>query len=49
MNIEILNFLGTCYFQLGRRDEALKTWEKSLELSPNQEKIKNLLDSLKKK
>jgi GWxTD domain-containing protein len=48
-NIDILNFLGTCYFQLGRREEAVKAWEKSLELAPNQEKIKNLLDSLKKK
>jgi GWxTD domain-containing protein len=48
-NIDILNFLGTCYFQLGRREEAVKAWEKSLEVAPNQDKIKNLLDSLKKK
>jgi GWxTD domain-containing protein len=48
-NIEILNFLGTCYFRLGNRDEALKAWTKSLEVSPDQPKIKDLVDSLKKK
>jgi GWxTD domain-containing protein len=49
MNINILNYLGTCYFQLGNKDEALKAWTKSLELSPDQEKIRNLVESLKKK
>jgi GWxTD domain-containing protein len=49
MNIDILNYLGTCYFELGNKEEALKAWTKSLELSPNQEKIKVLVESLKKK
>ena len=48
-NIDILNFLGTCYLQLGNREEAVKAWTKSLELSPNQEKIRALLESLKKR
>ena len=48
-SVEILNYLGMCYFQLGNRDEAVKAWTKSLELSPNQEKIRALLESLKKK
>jgi GWxTD domain-containing protein len=48
-NVDILNFLGTCYFQLGNREEALKAWTKSLEVSPDQPKIKDLVDSLKKK
>jgi GWxTD domain-containing protein len=48
-NIDILNYLGTCYFQLGNREEALRAWTRSLELSPNQEKIKSLVESLKKK
>lgn len=48
-NIDIMNFLGTCYFQLGRKDEALRTWQKSLEISPGQDKIKDLVESLKKK
>jgi tetratricopeptide (TPR) repeat protein len=40
--------LGTCYYQLGNREEALRIWQKSLEISPNQENIKKLADSLKK-
>jgi len=49
MNIDILNYLGTCYYQLGNREEALKAWTKSLEVSPDQEKIRNLVETLKKK
>lgn len=48
-NIDILNYLGTCYYQLGNREEAVRAWTKSLELSPNQETIRALLESLKKK
>jgi len=48
MNIDILNYLGTCQFQLGNREEAVKAWEKSLELAPDQDRIRKLLDSLKK-
>lgn len=48
-NIDILNYLGTCYYQLGNKDEAIKAWTKSLELSPDQDKIRSLLESLKKK
>ncbi|MCK7483884.1 MAG: tetratricopeptide repeat protein [Candidatus Moduliflexus flocculans] len=48
-NVDILNWLGTCHFQLGNREEALKAWTKSLEISPNQDKIKALVESLKKK
>lgn len=48
-NIDVMNFLGTCYFQLGNNVEALKIWEKSLQISPDQPKIKALVDSLKNK
>lgn len=48
-NVEILNFLGTCHLRLGDKDEALKAWTKSLEVSPDQPKIKDLVESLKKK
>ena len=48
MNIDILNYVGTCYFQLGNKDEAVKAWTRSLELAPNQDKIRQLLESLKK-
>lgn len=49
INIDILNYLGTCYLRLGNRAEALKAWEKSLELSPGQERLRELVESLKKK
>jgi GWxTD domain-containing protein len=45
--IDIMNFLGTCYFQLGMKDEALKIWEKSLQISPDQPQIRKLVDELK--
>ncbi len=48
-NIDILNFLGTCHFQLGDTAEALKAFEKSLELKPDQEQLRALVESLKKK
>jgi GWxTD domain-containing protein len=49
MNVEILNYVGTCYFQLGNREEALKAWTKSLEVNPNQDKLKALVESMKKR
>jgi tetratricopeptide (TPR) repeat protein len=49
VNIEVLNFLGTCHYQLGRKDEALKAWKKSLELNPDQERIRKLVDDLSRK
>jgi len=48
-NINILNSTGECYYRLGNIEEALIAWEKSLELSPKQENIKKLVDSLKHK
>ncbi len=48
-NIIVLNAVGECYYQLGNAAEALFAWEKSLELNPNQEKIKALVKSLKEK
>jgi GWxTD domain-containing protein len=47
-NIDILNYLGTCHYQLGNTAEALKAWTKSLELKPDQPKLQALVDSLKK-
>lgn len=45
-NVEVLNYLGTCYFRTNRKEEALRTWRKSLELNPDQPRIKALVDSL---
>jgi tetratricopeptide (TPR) repeat protein len=47
--VEILNSIGTCYLELGNTGEALRAWEKSLEVNPNQETIKKIVEELKKK
>jgi tetratricopeptide (TPR) repeat protein len=44
-----MNSAGGCYLKLGRAEEALALWKKSLELGPGQEKIKKLVESLEKK
>ena len=48
-NINVLNAIGACYDQLGNPEEARVAWEKSLEISPDQEDIKKKLESLKGK
>ena len=48
-NIDVLNAIGECYFQLGNVPEALVAWERSLELNPNQETIRTAVKSLKDK
>jgi len=48
-NIVILNSIGDCYFQLGNMAEALLAWEKSLELNPNQDKIRAQVKAIKEK
>lgn len=48
-NLSALNAIGECYYQLGNVQEALVAWEKSLELSPKQEKIKERVESLRRK
>ncbi len=48
MNIPILNALGECYFRLGNNEEALAAWNKSLEINPDQQELKEKVESLKK-
>ena len=47
LNISILNSLGECYFQLGKMNEALAAWEKSLEINPEQPQIKKRIEAVK--
>lgn len=44
---EILNSIALCHYQSGNNKEALKAWEKSLEIKPNQERIKESIEFLK--
>ncbi len=46
---EILNTIGECYLELGNNNQALRAWEKSLEINPKQEKIEKMIKQLIKK
>jgi len=46
-SIDVLNAIGDCYVLLSDPVNALVAWEKSLELSPNQENIKQKVKALK--
>ena len=48
-DLSILNSIGDCYYLLGENEEALVAWEKSLEIDPNQEEIKERIKTLKEK
>jgi tetratricopeptide (TPR) repeat protein len=45
---KILNALGECYIAMSNGSEALKAWEKSLEIDPKQEKLKERVAALKR-
>ncbi|MFO7981745.1 MAG: GWxTD domain-containing protein [Candidatus Aminicenantes bacterium] len=47
-HIPILNSVGECYYSLGNLKEALTAWERSLEINPNQEDLKNTVESIKR-
>jgi len=49
LNLEILNLLGNAHYQKGNAAEALRTWKRSLEVNPNQENIKKLVQSIEEK
>ena len=48
-HLEVLNSIGACYLHLGDEKEALRIWEKSLEIDPHQEAIKKQVGQIKKK
>jgi len=48
-NLEILNLMGTCYYKLGNKKDALQIWQRSVEINPDQEEIKKLVKSLQEK
>jgi tetratricopeptide (TPR) repeat protein len=49
ININVLNAVGECYFQLGQIEEALAAWERSLEINPDQPGLKKSLEAIKEK
>jgi len=48
-NIEVLNAIGDCYFNLGNAAEALVAWERSLQINGNQPQLKEKVAALKDK
>jgi GWxTD domain-containing protein len=49
LKLSVLNSVGDCYYALGDNENALVTWEKSLQINPNQEDIKKAVATLKEK
>jgi len=49
VNMNLLNAVGECYFQLGKYEEALAVWEKSLEINPNQPELQKSMEAIKEK
>ena len=46
--VEILNSIASCYLELGNTEEALRFWDKSLEINPDQSAIRDAINKLKK-
>jgi len=47
-SVTIINSIGSCYLKINDPGEALKAFEKSLQLSPDQPEIRQWVDRLKK-
>jgi len=48
-SFRVLNSIGECYFRIENHREALRAWEKSLEINPDQPEIKKRIEEIKKK
>jgi len=48
VNSQLLNSVGDCYHALGKKEEALTAWKKSLDINPDQPPIKEKVSSLEK-
>jgi GWxTD domain-containing protein len=48
-SFEILNSIALCYYQSGDDKQALTAWEKSLEINPKQEELKEVIQILKER
>jgi GWxTD domain-containing protein len=48
-NISVLNAIGECHLQLGETAQALSIWERSLQIEPNQPKLKQRVQEVREK
>jgi len=46
-NVNLLNLIGDCYLRLGKKEEALAIWQKSIEINPDQPDLKKKIQSIK--
>lgn len=46
--IQAYNALGMCYLNQGKNSEAVAIWEKAMELDPENEAVRDLIDRVKK-
>ena len=49
INASLMNLTGECYLGLGKAPEALAAFERSLGLSPEQPKIRQKVEEIRKK
>ncbi|MBC7363083.1 MAG: GWxTD domain-containing protein [Candidatus Aminicenantes bacterium] len=47
-DINLLNLIGDCYLKVGRKEEALAVWQKSIELNSEQPELKKKMEAAKK-
>ncbi|MEN3013377.1 MAG: tetratricopeptide repeat protein [Endomicrobiia bacterium] len=40
--------LGSAFYALGQKDKALQMWQQALQLDPKDEKLKNMIENIKK-
>ena len=48
-NLNVLNSIGQCYYDLGDHENARIALEKSLAIDPHQDRVRELLDQIKKR
>ncbi|MCJ7498930.1 tetratricopeptide repeat protein, partial [bacterium] len=48
-NLNVLNSIGQCYYELGDHENARIAWERSLAIDPGQGRVRELLDKVKKR
>jgi len=47
-DIGLLNSLGFCYYKTGEKERALEILKASLNLNPNQENVKTLIEEIER-
>ncbi len=46
-DIQLLDLIGDCYLKLGKKEEALAVWQKSLEINPEQPEVKKKIQAVR--